>query len=61
MAGSPDAALLAGARRLAELGIDSDDSMPATIILGVVAVVGVAVGTMGRQRREAKKKGERLV
>ncbi|MEW2265422.1 hypothetical protein ACGF5T_17915 [Streptomyces sp. NPDC047853] len=53
--------MLARARRLAELGIDSDDSMPATIILGVVAVVGVAVGSMVRQRREAKKKGERLV
>jgi hypothetical protein len=38
-----------------------NDSMPATIILGVVAVVGVAVGSMVRQRREAKKKGERLV
>ncbi|MFF9757787.1 hypothetical protein ACF1FC_34440 [Streptomyces sp. NPDC014344] len=35
------------------------DSMLATIILGVIAVVGVAVGTMVRQRREAKKKGER--
>ncbi|MEW2267497.1 hypothetical protein ACGF5T_34510 [Streptomyces sp. NPDC047853] len=36
-----------------------NDSMPATIILGVVAVVGIAVGAMFRQRREAKKKGER--
>ncbi len=34
------------------------DSMLVTIILGVIAVVGVAVGTMVRQRREAKKKGE---
>ncbi|AKZ53083.1 hypothetical protein SAM23877_7635 [Streptomyces ambofaciens ATCC 23877] len=34
-------------------------SMMATIILGVIAVVGVAVGTMFRQRRDAKKKGER--
>ncbi|MGO1022186.1 hypothetical protein ACTOXX_16670 [Streptomyces rubiginosohelvolus] len=34
------------------------DSMTATIILGVFAVVGVAVGTMFRQRRDGKK-GER--
>ncbi|MFF8093053.1 hypothetical protein [Streptomyces sp. NPDC016675] len=38
-----------------------NDSMPATIILGVVTVVGVAVGAMVRQRREEKKKGGRLV
>ncbi|MFI7285717.1 hypothetical protein ACIBRY_03495 [Streptomyces anulatus] len=35
------------------------DSLLTTVILGVVAVVGVAVGTMYRQRRDAKKKGER--
>jgi hypothetical protein len=31
----------------------------ATIVLGVIAVVGIAVGTMFRQRRDAKKRGER--
>ncbi|MFE7385853.1 hypothetical protein ACFU9F_36490 [Streptomyces zhihengii] len=33
------------------------DSMTATITLGVIAVVGVAVGTMFRQRRDGKKGG----
>jgi hypothetical protein len=35
------------------------ESLVATIVLGVIAVVGVAVGTMFRQRRDAKKRGER--
>ncbi|MFD4023236.1 hypothetical protein ACFWRV_06865 [Streptomyces sp. NPDC058576] len=32
------------------------DSALATIVLGVIAVVGVGVGTMFRQRRDANKK-----